>query len=126
MSETRTFPAREVTEPAPVAQWVGLFLAPLTYAAHLQITYVLVRWACVRGGDVWVHLVDLIAVVLALVGVYAAWRTWTSAGRTDPGEEGGPGPRTRFLGVTGLGFSSAITLLLFWQAVSAFFISTCQ
>jgi hypothetical protein len=126
MSETRTFPRGEMAEPAPVAQWVGLFLAPLTYAAHLQIVYVLVRWACVTGGEVWVHLMDLLAVVLALVGAYAAWRTWTSAGRVDPGEEGGPGPRTRFLGVAGLGFSSAIALLLLWQAASAFFISMCQ
>jgi hypothetical protein len=87
MSETRTFPRDEVAEPAPVAQWIGLFLAPATYAAHLQIGYVLVRWACVRGGDVWVHLVDLIAVVLAVVGIYAAWHAWSRAGRVDPGEE---------------------------------------
>ena len=126
MSETRTFPPGEVTEPAPVAQWIGVFLAPAAYAAHLQITYVLVRWACVRGGDAWVHLVDLIAVVLAAIGVWGAWHTWSRAGRVEPGEAGGPGPRTRFLGVAGVGFSSAITLLLLWQAAAAFFISTCQ
>jgi hypothetical protein len=80
----------------------------------------------VRGGDAWVHLVDLIAVVLAAIGVWAAWHAWARAGRVDPGEAGGPGPRTRFLGVTGLGMSAGLTLILFWQGVAAFFISTCQ
>jgi hypothetical protein len=55
-----------------------------------------------------------------------AWRVWASAGRTEPGEEGGSLPRTRFLGVVGAGFSALITLVLFVQWVGAFFISTCQ
>ena len=126
MSETHTFPRRDEAEPAPVAQWVGMFLAPAAFAAHLQISYVLVRWACLRDADVWVHVVDLGAIALSAVGTWAAWRAWERAGRVDPGEEGGPLPRTRFLGVTGLGFSAMITLVLIAQWVAAFFISTCQ
>lgn len=126
MSETHTFPRRDEAEPAPVAQWVGLLLAPATFAAHLQISYVLVRWACLRNADVWVHVVDLGAIALAAVGTWAAWRTWERAGRVDPGEEGGALPRTRFLGATGLGFSALITLVLIAQWIAAFFIGTCQ
>jgi hypothetical protein len=51
---------------------------------------------------------------------------WASAGRTEPGEEGGSLPRTRFMGVVGAGFSALITLVLFAQWVAMFFISTCQ
>ena len=126
MSETRTFPPEQDGGPAPVAQWVGLFLAPAVFAAHLQINYVLVRWACLRDADVWLHVVDVLAVLLAAFGTFVAWRVWERAGRMEPGEDGGSLPRTRFLGVTGVGFSGLITLVLFAQWVGAFFISTCQ
>ena len=126
MSETHTFPPEPDGGPSPASQWVGIFLAPAVFAAHLQINYVLVRWACLRNGDVWVHVVDVLAVLLAALGTLTAWRVWASAGRTEPGEEGGSLPRTRFMGVVGVGFSGLITLVLFAQWVGAFFISTCQ
>jgi hypothetical protein len=126
MSETPTFPRGEEAEPAPVAQWVGLFLAPAVFAAHLQIAYVLMRWACLRDGDVWVHVVDLLSIVLAGLGTFVAWRTWERAGRDAPGEMGGSLPRTRFLGILGAGMSGLLTLLLFAQWIASFFISTCQ
>jgi hypothetical protein len=126
MSETHTFPRRDEPQPAPVAQWVGLFLAPAAFAAHLQINYVLVRWACLRNADVWVHVVDVLAIALAALGTVVAWRAWARAGRDHPGEEGGALPRTRLLGVLGVGFSAMMTLVLIGQWVAAFFISTCQ
>src|SRR5678809_78421 len=42
VSETRTFPTSRESDPAPIAQWVGVFLAPAVFAAHLEIAYVLV------------------------------------------------------------------------------------
>ena len=113
-------------ERAPRAQWVGFFLAPAVFFAHLQIAYVQVPWACARHGDVWIHVVDVLAVLLALVGTIVAWRVWLAAGREMPGEGGGSLPRTRFVGATGLGVSATITLVLFGQWVAAFFISPCQ
>jgi hypothetical protein len=113
-------------ERAPVGQWVGMFLAPAAFAVHLEVTYNLVPWACVRGGDIWIHVVDVLALVLAIIGTMVAWRTWLSAGREVPGESGGSLPRTRFLGAAGLGFSAMISLVLFGQWVAAFFISPCQ
>ncbi|MDB4883125.1 MAG: hypothetical protein JWL95_1891 [Gemmatimonadetes bacterium] len=109
-----------------MAQWVGMFLAPAVFAAHLQIAYVLIPWACVRRGGLWIHFVDVVAVVLALAGTMVAWRVWLSAGREMPGDGGGSLPRTRFIGAAGLGFGAMITLVLFVQWVSAFFLSPCQ
>lgn len=113
-------------ERAPVAQWVGLGLAPAAFAAHLQIAYNLVPWACVRGGEIWIHVVGVVSVIVALVGSIVAWRVWLRAGREVPGEDGGSLPRTRFIGAVGLGTSSMLTLLLFAQWVTAFFLSPCQ
>ena len=113
-------------ERAPVAQWIGLLLAPAVFFAHLQITYVLVPWACVRGGDVWIHLTGILSVALALAGSVTAWRAWMRAGREVPGEGGGELPRTRFMGAVGLGVSATLTLVLFAQWLTAFFLSPCQ
>jgi hypothetical protein len=113
-------------ERAPVAQWVGMFLAPAAFAVHLEVSYNLIPWACVRGGDLWVHLVDAAALLLSLVGAIVAWRVWQRMGRDAPGEGGGSLPRTTFLGVCGLGFSTMITLVLFAQWIAAFYISPCQ
>ena len=112
--------------PAPRAQWIGFFLAPAVFFAHLQLTYVLVPWACVRNGEPWVHVVGALSVVLAAVGAFVAWRTWQSGGRQDPGEAGGAMPRTRMLGVLGLGLSLMFALLLMGQWMTAFFFSPCQ
>jgi hypothetical protein len=124
-SEQGASAVREV-EPAPVLQWVGLALAPLAFAAHLQIGYVLVPWACTTNGRVWIHVVGVASVLLAIAGTVAAWTTWMRAGREEPGEGGGSMPRTRFLGATGLGFSAMLVLILFAQWIAAFFIDVCQ
>jgi hypothetical protein len=113
-------------ERAPVAQWIGMFLAPAVFAVHLEVTYNLVPWACVRHGDVWLHVVDVLALLLALVGTIVAWRVWQRTGRDAPGEGPGALPRTSFLGVAGIGFSGTISLVLFGQWIAAFFISPCQ
>jgi len=124
--EERTPPIAHDAGPAPRAQWVGFFLAPAAFFAHLQVRYVLVPWACVRHGEAWIHVVGAISVALAALGAYAAWHTWQGAGREAPGEAGGAVPRTRLLGVVGLGMSLMFTLLLLGQWLTAFFLSACQ
>ena len=119
-------PVRHDDGPAPRAQWIGLFLAPAVFFAHLQITYVLVPWACVRDGEAWIHLAGALSVALAALGAYVALLTWQRAGREDPGEARGAVPRTRLLGVLGLGLSLMFALLLLGQWVTAFFLSACQ
>jgi hypothetical protein len=112
--------------PAPRAQWVGLFLAPAAFFAHLQIRYVLVPWACATNGQLWIHVVDVLALALALLGAFVAWRTWQLAGREQPGEAAGAVPRTRMMGVLGLGASLMFALVLLGQWMTSFFFSACQ
>lgn len=113
-------------ERAAVGQWVGMFLAPAVFAVHLEITYNVIPWACVRGGEIWVHVVDVLALLLSLTGTVVAWRVWQRTVREAPGEAGGSVPRTSFLGACGLGFSAIVTLVLLAQWVASFFISPCQ
>jgi hypothetical protein len=116
----------EQSERAPVLQWVGLFLAPATFFAHLQIGYVLVPWSCTRHNTVWIHVVNLLAVALAVVGTWAAWRVHVRAESGASNDGPGTVPRTRFLGVVGLGMSGMFVLLLVAQAIEAISLSPCQ
>jgi hypothetical protein len=116
----------ERTEPAPVLQWVGFFLAPAAFFAHLQIGYVLVPWSCTKHQVIWIHVVDVLAVVLAAVGVWAAWRTHARAEGAPRNDDAGAVPRTRFLGVVGIGMSGLFVLLLVAQAIEAISLSPCQ
>jgi hypothetical protein len=116
----------EQHERASVLQWVGLFLAPVIFFAHLQIGYVLVPWSCTRHTVVWMHVVNLLSVAVAVVGTWIAWRV--HARGESAADNDGPGtlPRTRFLGVVGLGTSAMFVLLLLAQAIEAISLSPCQ
>jgi hypothetical protein len=119
-------------EPARALQWLGFFLAPAVFFAHLQLAYVLIPWACTRQEQFWLYLVGGIAVLLALAGVAAAWIARTRTSEAEPHPRGhpveGPGPlfRTRFMADTGLGVSGLLTLILLAQWIAGFFIGVCQ
>ena len=122
-----TAPARAPRElPSLAAQWAGLLLAPAVFFAHLQGAYVLVPRACRYHADVWLHVLGAAAVLAAAYGTWTAWHVWRRTGPEETTETGGPMPRARFLGVTGLGTGALLTLILLGQWVAVFFISPCQ
>jgi hypothetical protein len=110
----------------PRRQWIGLFLAPAVFFARLQLAYVIVPWACVTGGRLWLHLVDLLAVALAVLGGVIAWSV-QRASHADARPDGADATsRANFLGVVGLGSSALFALLLAAQATAGVVISPCQ
>jgi hypothetical protein len=113
-------------ERAPVLQWLGVFLAPAVFFSHLEIGYVLLPWACTTRQELWVHLVAILAVLLAAAGVVAAWLARARSASPEPDDGAGVVPRTRFLGDVGLGISGLLTLIPLMQAVGGFLISSCQ
>ena len=119
---------RIIVHPATslTSQWTGFFLAPLTFFAHLQVAYVLVPWSCARGTHLWLHVAGAVSVILALVGTFVAWSVWMGEGGGEPGQQGGPSPRARFLAVTGFVMSAMFALLLAGQWAAVFIISPCQ
>lgn len=115
----------EGDERAPVLQWVALGTAPAVFAAHLQIGYVLIPWACVTGQHLWLHVVNGASVLLALCGTMLGWRV---ARRADGAsrDRAGAVPRTRFLGDLAVGVGALLTLILLAQWLASFVLSPCQ
>ena len=117
----------EIAGPASRLQWVGLFMAPLVFALHFQLNYLLVMWVC--GNDVGtlvIHLTSLIALALSVAGGWAGWVTWKRGRDDTPSDGEGVLPRTRLLGVIGLGLSGVLTLILLMQFISGFVPPLCQ
>lgn len=113
--------------PAPFVQWVGLLLAPLAFAVHLQGAYLLVLADCGREGGAWrVHAASVVAVIVAAVGVWAAWVSWLRSGSRSPADEGTPAARTRLVAASGLGMSAILVLILIAQVVAGFIVPRCQ
>ncbi|HYC53080.1 MAG TPA: hypothetical protein VEB19_18390 [Gemmatimonadaceae bacterium] len=116
----------ELAGPAPVLQWAGMFLSPAALLLHLQVNYLLVLYICgTTIGRGPVYAAGFIALLLSAVGCLAAWLTWTRAGQGPPGNDSGALPRTRMLGVVGLGVSGITFLVLVAQVIAAFVGVTC-
>lgn len=117
----------EVEGPAPKAQWVGLLLAPVTFAVHFQLSYLLVLWVCGSGRSTFIiHLSSVLALALALLGAWAGHVAWRRAGTETLSDGEGAWPRTRLMGTVGMGFSLVLALILAAQLVAGFVGPACQ
>lgn len=110
----------------PRRQWIGLFLAPAVFFARLQLAYVIVPWACVTGGRGWLHLVDILAVALALAGGWIAWSVHRASTENSRSDGADAISRGRFLGLVGTWTSALFALLLAAQATAGVVLSPCQ
>lgn len=106
----REEPQRPSREPrALAALWLGMFLAPVAFFAHLQVAYVLVPWACVTSSHLWLHVVAWLAIITSVAGILFA-----------------RSQREQFIGLVGSVTSSMFVLILLAQWVAGLFISPCQ
>jgi hypothetical protein len=108
------------------AQWLGFFLAPAAFFAHLQAAYLLVPWSCASGNQLVLQLVHAIALIAAAIGTVIARRVWVADDEGQPYGSGGPHSRARFLGVVGAVMGATFMLLLAGQWAASLFLSPCQ
>lgn len=108
------------------ALWTGVLLAPAAALANLMLAYLAVRGGCLRDNPLPVHLVHAAFLLVALGGVFLAWRMWLAEGREWPGEGGGPVARSRFLAGVGLAGSALFALVIVAQWLPTFTLHPCQ
>lgn len=108
------------------ALWAGLLAAPLAFLLNLQISYMLVPWACSTGHTSWLHVASFGSLLLALLGAFIAWRNWQKSGRGWRSEGGGAVARSRFMAVVGLMNGGLFSLIILAQWAANFIIGPCQ
>jgi hypothetical protein len=106
--------------------WAGVIGSAAIWAVQLQTLYVLCPWLCMKGHYSVSHLLTLIFLAGVVVCAVLSWRDYKAAGGGDADEtDGGPIPRTRFLGMLGTLVSSLFFLLILAQGIAGFFIDAC-
>lgn len=109
-----------------VLLWVGLLAAPLAWALHLQVSYMLGALACADNPAWAFHLATAIALFVAAVGGGIAWWSWGRVGRTWPRGEGDAIGRSRFMALSGFILSLGFCLAIVMQAVANFILYACH
>jgi hypothetical protein len=105
-------------------QWTGVLAGPVAWGLHMQTNYSLVPWVCKNGGEIFIHLVTIAALLITAVGALAAWRGWQQ-GR-DEEEANGEGSRSHFMGALGLLTSGMFFLVIIAQEIPSFIFHPCQ
>jgi len=109
-----------------IAVWAGCVFAPLLWAAHLQLEYMLVPWLCTTGKHWVTHLITIVSLLLTAWCTFLCWREWRDVGKGEPSSrEGGERGRTRFAGLLGIMSGCLFFLLILGGHVPAFFLSPC-
>jgi hypothetical protein len=108
-------------------QWMGVLAGPVAWGVHMQTNYSLVSWVCRNGGEIFLHVVTILALVITALGAFAAWRGWQDGAAEEAETDGGGRlSRARFMGALGLLVSAMFFLLIIAQAIPSFMFQACQ
>lgn len=108
------------------AQWFGLLAPPLAMLTNVSLGFALVPWSCAAKSRVLLHSEIAVLVLISIAGGIVAHREWKRfGGGGDVDDAGGPGPRTRFLGVLGIWSSALFTLILLAQWLANAYLTPC-
>ena len=118
---------REFKEGAgPGVLWAGVLVGPMAALVQLQANYALVLWAC-GSGQTWpLHLVSLLALLLAAGAGLLAWRNWRRAGAEWDDDRAGVLPRSGFMAAVGMLVSAHSALVIIAQWIAVFVFGPCQ
>jgi hypothetical protein len=111
---------------ANTALAVAYFLPSFAAFLQLEVAYLSVSRACRQGSALPLHVESVIALLLALGGVWVGWRAWSAAGRGWDEKGADPVARTRFLAAVGtlLGVLFVLVIVAMWLPI--FFLDPCE
>ena len=112
---------------ACIALWAAVLGAPAVWAIQMQGGYALVPEVCKKnGGYIFLHLITIVAALLALLGAFLSWRQWRATGRESPDNtDGGPVARRRFIGALGVFSGILYAMLIIAQGIASLFFDAC-
>jgi hypothetical protein len=109
-----------------LALWIGILAGPIVWLLSLEANFALVPWACVFQAKLALHIVSIVALILAASAGVLAWRQWKNLGKEWPGSGGGALPRSRVMAVGGVLMSAMFFLVILAQAMPTVLLSACE
>jgi hypothetical protein len=107
------------------ALWYAFLGAPIVWFVQLGLIYIMVPLACVANNTAILHVIDLVALALALLAGWLALRIWRrtgSGGETQPAD---PETRSRFMALIGMMASPLFSLVLLAQLLGIIVLGPC-
>ena len=109
-----------------------LFTAPVVWAAHFLVCYVLAAVWCAKSGDIGFGVVQagiaaatLAAVAMILLSAWLAWRQWGFGTYDPPHDDPTAHDRRRFQGFATLLLSGLSLVAVLYVALPLLFIDGC-
>lgn len=106
---------------------VGVVGGPILMLLNQLLIYVanMNQGACPANTPIALHLIPLLAVLLALATAFMARRDWDRVGRGTEDSEASIDSRSRFLALLGIGISALSALLILAQWLAVFVFNPC-
>jgi hypothetical protein len=107
-----------------VRQWTGVLLPPVAILFDVNLSYILVQYACFSGRVVVLWLVTLATLAMVALSAWYSWRvldTDTSA----PEHDAVARQRARFMGITGLSLSALALVSTIMLAIPKAMVPPC-
>ena len=112
-------PPREHSPVSDLALWTSVLSGPLVFLLNLEVSYVMVDWACNASSEWALHLVHLVSLAAVVAGTLLGAALWRRVGRTWPDSDGTSDSRSRLLAALGTlgGVTFAVSIVAQWITV---------
>lgn len=105
--------------------WWGIFAGPISWAFDLGCSYTMVQHACSTGHIYVLHIIDAIALLIALSGFHLALKGFRTFPEGEP-SGGKPHDRAHFQSILGMIFSAAFVVVNLAIALPRWILSPCS
>ena len=112
-------PPREHPPVSDLALWTSVLSGPVVFLLNLEVSYVMVDWACNTGSEWALHLVHLVSLAAVVAGTLLGAALWRRVGRSWPDQDGTSDSRSRLLAALGTlgGVTFAVSIVAQWIPV---------
>ena len=110
---------------SPLPQFYALLIGPIAWAADLGFSYMSIFHACSTGHFYVLHVISLIALVIALTGAFIGWQEFQVV-REGTDDGGTPLDRSHFMALLGIASSVGFAVVIIATAVPHFILSPCD
>ncbi len=116
---------REHPPVSDLALWTSVLGGPFVFLLNLEVSYVMVDWACNTGNDWALHVVHFVSLVLsaacALLGLTLLRRVRHSGPDSEPAADA----RSRLLATVGILSGTLFAVSIFAQWIGVMVLGTC-